>query len=82
VRVVFQHSESQKDTNFAGPVTMITFGKNQYHWHPARRSGYADPDGPAATSTIAGGDDARYTLPPASVTVLRGRIAGSGAGDK
>ena len=81
VRIVFQHSESQKHTNFAGPVTMITFGKNQYQWHPARRNGYADPDGPAATSTIAGGDDARYTLPPASVTVLRGRIAGSGAGD-
>lgn len=82
VRVVFQHSESQKDTNFAGPVTMITFGKNQYQWHPARRNGYADPDGPAVTSTTAGGDDARYTLPPASVTVLRGRIASSGAGDK
>jgi hypothetical protein len=81
-RLVFQDSEAKKDSSFAGPVTMITFGKNQYQWHAARRNGYADPDGPAATSTITGGDNVQYTLPPASVTVLRGRIAGSGAGDK
>jgi hypothetical protein len=82
VRIVFQDSESKKDSTFAGPVTMITFGKNQYLWHPARRNGYAEPDGPAATSTISGADDTRYTLSPASVTVLRGHIAARGAGNK
>ena len=82
VRIVFQDSESKKDSSFVGAVTMITFGKNQYLWHPARRNGYADPDGPAATSTISGADDARYTLPPASVTVLRGRIAALAAAAK
>jgi hypothetical protein len=70
-RVVFQD-----DTNkhFTGQVAMITFGKAQYQWHPARRNGYADPDGPPVRSTIQGGADAQYTLPAASVTVLRGRI--------
>jgi hypothetical protein len=74
VRIVFQDSQTKKESGFAGPVKMITFGKNQYQWHPARRNGYADPDGPAATYDVAGGDDAVYTLPAASVSVLRGKI--------
>jgi hypothetical protein len=59
---------------FSGAVDLITFGKAQYQWHPARRNGYADPDGPARKSTVEGGAKAEYTLPAASVTVLRGRI--------
>src|SRR5579864_202978 len=71
VRVVFRD-----DTNkhFTGSVAMITFGRAQYQWHPARRNGFADPDGPPVRSTVQGGADAQYTLPAASVTVLRGKI--------
>jgi len=72
IHIVFQ--DGKANNFFAGPVTMITFGKAQYQWHPARRAGYADPDGPAATSTVNGTPGAQYTLPPASMTVLRGRI--------
>jgi len=79
---VFHDSQATKESGFAGPVTMITFGKNQYQWHPARRNGYADPDGPAVSSTIAGGDNTVCTLPFASVTVLRGRIAEAGLRDR
>ena len=79
VRIVFDDTETKTKRVFAGPVAMITFGKSQYVWHPARRNGYADPDGPAATYNVAGGDDAVYTLPAASVNVLRGRIAESRA---
>ena len=50
---------------------MTAFGKAQYQWHPARKKGYADPDGPAVTSTLDGGEGAQYALPPASITVLR-----------
>jgi hypothetical protein len=82
VRIVFHDSEAKKESGFAGPVTMITFGKNQYQWHPARRDGYADPDGPAASSTLAAGDNTVYTLPSASVTVLRGKIAEAGLRNK
>jgi hypothetical protein len=56
---------------------MITFGKTQYQWHPNRKEGYADPDGPAATSIVQGGADAVYTLPAASLTVIRGKIGGA-----
>ncbi len=78
VRIVFDDREAKKESAFAGPITMISFGKNQYQWHPARRNGYADPDGPAASSTIEGGENTIYTLPSASVTVLRGTIAEGG----
>jgi hypothetical protein len=71
VRVRFQDAVQRF---FTGSTEMITFGKAQYQWHPARRKGYADPDGPAAKSTVKGGADALYSLPAASVTVLRGRI--------
>jgi len=73
VRIVFHDGDGRVDRLFVGPVTMITFGKEQYVWHSALRDGYADPDGPAAKSTLPSGLD-RYTLPRASMTVLRGRV--------
>ena len=73
VRIVFHDGDGRVDRLFVGPVTMITFGKEQYVWHSALRDGYADPDGPAARSTLPSGLD-RYTLPRASMTVLRGRV--------
>jgi hypothetical protein len=75
-RIVFRDTDAKTESTFSGSVAMITFGKTQYHWHPNRKQGYADPDGPLATSTLQAPADATYTLPPASVTVLRGKIAG------
>jgi hypothetical protein len=75
VRIVFHDSEAETDDVFAGPVTMITFGKNQYQWHSARNQGYADPDGPPVTSTVQSAPAALFTLAPASITVLRGKTA-------
>jgi hypothetical protein len=74
VRVVFHDAESHRDTGFNGPVSMITFGREQYQWHPARRKGYADPDGPPKRSELKVEQDTQYLLPPASVTVFRGRV--------
>ena len=75
VHIRFEDRDAKSELSFTGPVTMITLGKSQYVWHPNRKQGYADPDGPAATSTIQGVADTIYTLPPASLTVLRGKIA-------
>jgi hypothetical protein len=77
VHVIFSNAEDTTNDTFVGPVTMITFGKTQYKWHPNRKQGYADPDGPAATSMMEGGASTMYTLPPASVTVLRGKTGGT-----
>lgn len=74
VRIAFHDAEAAADYSFAGPVTMITFGKAQYQWHADRKKGHAHPDEPPATSTITGGNNASYTLPAASLTILRGSL--------
>ena len=74
VRIAFHDADSKRDSSFAGPVAMITFGKEQYQWHPDRKKGHADPDGPAATSELSGKEDTQYNLPAASLTILRGRV--------
>jgi hypothetical protein len=75
IRIAFHNADDNRDSSFAGPVTMITFGKEQYRWHPDRRKGHADPDGPAVTSELSGEESRQYDLPPASLTVLRGRLS-------
>ncbi|HUC30499.1 MAG TPA: hypothetical protein VMR80_12965, partial [Candidatus Acidoferrum sp.] len=74
VRVEFHDEESKCISSFAGPLAMITFGKQQYQWHPARKSGHADPDGPPVNSKITAQPAMRYNLPAASLTILRGRL--------
>ena len=74
VRIVFRDAERHQDTSFSGKLSMITFGREQYQWHPARKQGYADPDGPLKRSELNGEENTQYMLPPASVTVLRGRL--------
>jgi|GEM_PF-4700135 len=39
-----------------------------------RKHGFANPDGPATMSTQPAGKGVLYTLPTASVTVLRGAV--------
>jgi hypothetical protein len=73
VRIVFQDKASQR--TLQGPVTVITFGKAQYQWHPGRKNGYADPDGPPVTSTVTGAENTMYSLPPASLTIVRGQLS-------
>ena len=57
---------------FTGSVTAKIFGKAQYQWHPATLT--ADPDGPIATSAIPASPETQFELPPASITVLRGKV--------
>lgn len=75
VRISFRNDDASQRRSFAGPVTMITFGKAQYQWHPDQKQGYADPDKPPARSTVNSAQDTVYALPAASLTVLRGQIA-------
>ena len=71
VSVTFSDSKSKR--GFAGPVTLTTFGSEQYVWKPDGAKSYADPDGPPVARVIEG---RQFTLPKASVTVIRGKIAG------
>ena len=74
VRVVFDSARHRK-SSFAGPVTLTTFGSEQYVWKDEGPSSHADPDGPPVATTITGGQPAVFTLPKASITVLRGKVA-------
>lgn len=73
VSISFHDGES-KSQSFVGAVSMITFGKAQYQWHPDRKRGHADPDHPPVHSTISADQKTQFSLPAASVTVLRGKI--------
>ena len=75
VRIVFQDQKSKKDSFFAGSVSVATFGSEQYQWHSNIKGGTADPDGPIAKSSITADARTIFTLPKASVTVVRGKLA-------
>ena len=72
VKVSFDDANQASPGAFTGNVTVKTFGKAQYQWHPATLS--ADPDGPIASATITGAPGTEFELPASSVTVLRGNV--------
>lgn len=72
VRVGF--AEEKVARHFDGKITVTTFGAEQYLWRPAGQESHADPDGPPAVSSIEAKADTQFTLPRASITVLRGKI--------
>jgi hypothetical protein len=74
--VVFEDSDAKRDRFFSGEVDQITFGAAEYQWHPNGTMGHADPDGPASRSRATAPADMLYHLPKASITILRGRVAG------
>jgi hypothetical protein len=73
VAVDFHDSGTGTDHSFAGPVTMVTFGRDQYRWHGGP-NGFPAPDGAPVTTTVVGGAGTVYTLARASVSVLRGAV--------
>ncbi len=74
VGIRFDEAGKGKSGFFAGPVSVVTFGKAQYQWHANAKGGFADPDGPAAKSTVSAQGGTKFTLPAASVTVIRGKV--------
>lgn len=62
--------------HFAGAVRMVTFASEQYVWHGADATAHADPNLPPVVSSVDASAQTVYTLPKASVTVLRGDVAG------
>jgi hypothetical protein len=73
VSIAFDDATSGERT-FAGPVDVVTFGSEQYRWHPEAGGGRAEPDGPPARSTVTADARTVFTLPRASISVIRGRL--------
>jgi hypothetical protein len=76
VGIRFNDRADKTTRGFHGAVTVSTFGKAQYQWHPTATGGKAEPDGPILHSTLRADDGTAYTLPAASVTVIRGALGG------
>ena len=74
VKIEFGDSNGKPTAHFSGPVTVVTFGAEQYVWHSEGPKSHADPDGPPATKELNVNGGETVTLPKASVTVVRGRI--------
>lgn len=75
VRVVFSNASSKKDAFFFGPVTLATWGSEQYVWINDGPNSHADPDHPPVATSLIGKAGTVFTLPKASITVLRGAVA-------
>jgi len=73
VSIKFFNADSGHSARFTGAVDSITFGSEQYHWNPLKKM--ADPDGPAQKSKLNVEVTTKFKLPPASIVVLRGKIA-------
>ncbi len=76
IRVVFQDLKSKRDESFSGPVTFVTFGSEQYVWINDGPDSHPDPDNPPVATTLSANAGSTFTLPKASVTVLRGKVDG------
>lgn len=75
VRVMFESADG-KERGFSGPVTMTTFGSEQYDWQVAGADSHADPDGPPVAKVVPPDSGTIFNLPKASITVLRGKVKG------
>jgi hypothetical protein len=76
VRVQFEDSKSKQSASFSGAVTFVTFGSEQYVWIDDGPNSHADPDHPPVAATLAATSRTGFTLPKASITVLRGKVEG------
>ena len=76
VGVVFEDSRNKRTELFTGRVAFVTFGSEQYVWINDGPNSHADPDNPPVATTISTSRQTTFTLPKASVTVLRGKVAG------
>ena len=91
VELRFDQGQGRQLT-FHDPVETITFGKEQYQWHPFsvepmahpenmdesvihQSEGYAAPDGPAKHEIVSAASGTTFTIPAASIVVLRGEIS-------
>ena len=75
VQVEFSGARRQ-NVSFSGPVKVTTFGSEQYVWRDEGPASHADPDGPPLATIVTGSPERTFVLPKASITVLRGKVAG------
>lgn len=74
VRIAFQGNDDRETASLIGPITEIQYSSRQYVWHTKGKGGYAQPNLPPAQIVHSIAEAKRaFTLPPYSITVLRGK---------
>ncbi|HTS34326.1 MAG TPA: discoidin domain-containing protein [Candidatus Solibacter sp.] len=73
IRVAFE-GPSKHAESFTGPVSVVSFGVEQYLWKSDALNSHADPEHPPVGGSVEANSGTLYVLPRASITVLRGKI--------
>ena len=76
VRIQFEDSTSKRTAMFSGPVTIVSFGSEQYVWIDDGPYSRADPDHAPVAAAVTATAQTVFTLRKASITVVRGKVAG------
>ena len=74
VTVQFDNTETRQQEAFVGEVSFVTFGAEQYEWKSDALNSHADPDHPPVGMRISADRHTVFTLPKASITVIRGHV--------
>jgi hypothetical protein len=67
------HTKTGPETTLQGPLDLYQYSSAQYVWHPQKEHGYAKPDLPPQHSQLPKSSDPVITLPPYSLSVVRGQ---------
>jgi hypothetical protein len=74
VRVSFENAKEKHNLFFTGSISWTSFGSDQYVWINDGPNSHADPNRPPAAATMDADSQTIFTLPKASITVLRGKL--------
>ena len=77
VRVKFENSGSKGHDAFGGLVNVVSFGSEQYVWKSDALNSHADPEHPPVGAIVDANAETVFTLPKASITVIRGKVKGN-----
>jgi hypothetical protein len=75
IRVSFENKTENRTASFSGAVAQISFGSDQYVWLNDGPNSHPDPNLPPSAKFLDATAETIFTLPKASITVLRGKIA-------
>ncbi len=74
VTVQFESASTKSEGFFNGEVSVVSFGAEQYEWKSDALNSHADPDHPPVGVREIADRQTVFTLPEASITVIRGHI--------
>ncbi len=76
VRIKFEDASKKRTSNFSGPLTVVSFGSEQYVWIDDGPYSHADPDHAPVAASLTANSQTVFNLPKASITVVRGQVSG------